>query len=62
MQPTNSAKWPEEKDGFGVVVMEEAGGGAEMRDVVESTSFTYDKTNLRKGGPKPWEMLSVRCL
>jgi len=25
MQPTNGAKWPEEKDGFGAVVMEEAG-------------------------------------
>jgi hypothetical protein len=23
MQPTNGAKWPEEKDEFGVVVMEE---------------------------------------
>jgi len=27
MQPTNGAKWPEEKDGFGVVVMGEAGAG-----------------------------------
>jgi len=29
MQPTNGAKWPEEKDGFGVVVMD--GAGADRR-------------------------------
>jgi hypothetical protein len=34
MKPTNGAKWPQEKDGVGVVVMEEAGGGRKLMPAV----------------------------
>jgi hypothetical protein len=41
MQPTNGATWPEEKDGFGVVVMGKAGG--DLKESVECpTSWTSD--------------------